>query len=92
MKPRVQMTIEEAKTIATEILKIPGPVFERAKRAAKDMSQMKAEHWPPMSVALALLGVAKSHEVEDMEGELTDALALVGKAENEYRLRLRSMQ
>lgn len=92
MKRKIQMTIEEARLISHDILRIPKPVFEKASRAAKDMPQMKAEHWPPMSVALAIMGVASAHEAKDMSSELTDALALVGKAENEYRVRMRAAQ
>ena len=86
----MKMTMEEARQISGEILGLPDPVFQRAMIAAKEMPEMKAEHWPPMTMALAIMGIGKAHEAEDIASELTDALALVSKAENEWRTKRRT--
>jgi hypothetical protein len=40
-----------------------------------------------MTLALAIMGVAKATDPKELSGELTDALALVSKAEREWRMK-----
>ena len=82
------MNINEARQIGYDKLNIPKTLFEKGLETAKEMGVIP-QHRGPMSLALCLLGVSEAHKSEDMTAELTDALALVSKAETEWRMEMR---
>ena len=79
------MTLNEARRIGADKLKLHGDVMDKALEVAKKM-EVKPEHAGPMMLALAIMGVAKATDPEELSGELTDALSLVSKAEKEWRM------
>lgn len=79
------MNINEARQIGESKMRIRPEVFSKAMEVAKEMGVVP-QHMGPMALALAFMGVSKAHKSEDMTAELTDALALVSKAENEWRM------
>lgn len=79
------MTIGEARRIGQEKLGLRPELFNKAHKAAQQMDVLP-QHLGPMTLALALLGVAKATDKKEMAGELTDALSLVSKAEKEWRM------
>ena len=85
------MNIQEARQIGKSKLSIPDELFNRCYEVGKNMGVIP-RHRGPMTLALAMLGVAEAHKAEDMTGELTDALALVSKAENEWRMEMRNRE
>lgn len=87
MTVRVKMTLQEAQMIGQSKLSMDDRLFTKCFQAAKEMPDMKPEHLPPMTLALGIMGYAKAHaEPEKIASELTDALALVAKAEREWRM------
>lgn len=79
------MTMKEAQAIGIDKLKLHPKVLHKAALVAQEMG-VERKHMPPMILALAIMGVAKATNREEIEGELTDALALVSKAEREWRM------
>lgn len=79
------MNLIEARQIGMHILSIDKKLFDKCKAAAEEMG-VKAADMGPMCLALGIMGYAKAGK-DNIEGELTDALALVAKAEREWRLR-----
>ena len=83
--------MNEARQIGMAMLNIDRPLFEKCKQAAVEMG-VAAQHMGPMTLALGIMGYAKAtQEPEKIAGELTDALALVARAEKEWRLRIKRM-
>jgi len=80
------MNMNEAVQIGTEILQLPKKVIAKAHAVAKEMA-VDPRHLGPMTLALAIMGVAKATDPKELSGELTDALALVSKAEREWRMK-----
>lgn len=85
------MNLNEAMQIGTQKLKLRPEILMKAKEAAKEMGVLPA-HMPPMMLALAIMGVAKAVDPEELSGELTDALALVSRAEKEFEMEKRGMR
>lgn len=83
------MTLAEARMIGQRKLGIEKGLFDKCKAAAREMG-VAPEHMGPMTLALGIMGYAKADK-QNMEGELTDALALVAKAEREFRLEMKGM-
>lgn len=79
------MNLQEAKQVGRSKLNLADDVMDKALEACGQMGVIP-EHRPPMMLALAILGVAKAHRADELAGELTDALALVARAEREWRL------
>lgn len=79
------MKLEEARQIGATKLNIDERLFRKAKEAAEQMG-VEPKHMGPMTLALALMGVAKAHDPSELSGEMTDALALVSRAEDEWRM------
>ena len=79
------MNVKEAYVIGVSKLKMPRDVLDRAAGVADEMGCLPA-HKGPMLLALAIMGVAKAVDPEELSGELTDALALVSRAEQEWRM------
>jgi len=79
------MNVNEARQIGESKLRVSKPLFEKSMEVAKAMD-VEARHMGPMTLALAIMGVSRAHQSEDLTAELTDALALVSKAENEWRM------
>lgn len=85
----MSMTIQEARAVGASKLRIPPELFRRALSAAKGMEGMRVEDLGPMALALALMGISEAHKSSDqLENELTDALQVVAKAENEWRMEM----
>lgn len=83
------MTLSEARQVGAEKLKITRPLFDRALEAAKAM-KVRPQDLGPMTLALALMGVVKANTSDrGLEAELTDALAVVSKAETEWSMERR---
>lgn len=78
------MTMAEARQIGEQKLRLHPEVMRKAAQVAQQM-EVKREHLPPMILALSVMGVAKATDPKELEGELTDALALVSQAEKEWR-------
>lgn len=85
---RTRLTIEEARELGAKKLRIDQGLFDRSVKAARQM-QVRPEDMGPMTLALAILGVSKAHKGDSMARELTDALELVARVENEWRMELR---
>ena len=85
------MNLNDARQIGESKLNIGRELFMRSRAVAKEMGVIPA-HMGPMTLCLALLGVTKAHESEDMAAEMTDAMALISKAENEWRMEMRQRE
>jgi hypothetical protein len=79
------LTVTEARQLGQAKLNIDTGLFDRSLQAAKDMDA-RPQDLGPLTLALALMGVAKAVDPEDLTGELTDALKLVSQAETEWEL------
>lgn len=79
------MNLQEAKQVGREKLNLADEVMDKALEACGQMG-VEAQHRPPMMLALAIMGVAKAHRADELAGELTDALALVSRAESEWKM------
>lgn len=84
---KVTLSLIDARRIATFKLSWDQKFFNKCKSAADEMG-VASEHMGPMVLALGIMGLAKVDKKE-MEGELTDALALVAKLEKEWRLEMK---
>ena len=82
------MTLNEARAIGASKLNIPDGLFKKCVEAAHEMA-VDGRHLGPMALALGIMGIAKATDAAEIEGELTDALALVSKAEKEWRMDLK---
>ena len=78
------LKIDEAYAVGRHKLNLTADVIDKAREAAQEMD-VKPAHMGPMALALAIMGVAKAVDPEELSGELTDALSLVSKAEKEWR-------
>jgi len=78
------LKIDEAYAVGRHKLNLTADVIDKAREAAQEMD-VKPAHMGPMVLALAIMGVAKAVDPEELSGELTDALALVSRAEAEWR-------
>ena len=86
----MRMTVEEARQIGESMLKVDRDLFIKVLEIAKGMEDMRKEDLGPMTLALAIMGASKvDPRDEGVAKELTDALAVVNKAEREWRLRRR---
>ena len=79
------MTLTEAYRIGQEKLGLKKPLMDKALEVVDQMNPEKA-HRPPLMLAFAIMGVAKATDPEELSSELTDALALVSKAEGLWRM------
>lgn len=80
------MSLPEAREIGSAKLDIDGPLFDKCLEQAGRMGVEK-KHLPPMTLALALLGISKAQETSiGMQAELRDALNVVSQAEEEWKL------
>lgn len=79
------MNLNDARRIGEDKLRVNKDLFIKSVEVAKSMD-VAVQHLGPMALALAIMGVSRAHKSEDMTAELTDALALVSKAENEWRM------
>lgn len=83
----MRMTIEEALQIGEAMLRIDRQLFEKSLDAARRVEGMRPQDLGPMTLAIAVLGVSKvDPRDEGLAAEMTDALALVGKAETTWRM------
>lgn len=83
----MRMTIEEARQIGEAMLRIDRQLFEKSLDAARRVEEMRPQDLGPMTLAIAILGISKvnPHD-EGLAAEMTDALALVDKAETTWRM------
>jgi uncharacterized UPF0146 family protein len=79
------VNLQEAKEVGRLKLNLADDVMDKALEVCGQMGVIP-EHRPPMMLALAILGVAKAHRADELAGELTDALALVSRAEREWTM------
>ena len=80
------MTLIEARMIGMSMLNMDKRVFDKAK-AVCDERDVAPNHMGPMTLAFAIMGLARAvGDSDKIRGELTDALALVAKAEKQWRL------
>ena len=87
MKDRLRMTIEEAREIGASQLKIDRGLFEKSLEAARRVEGMQREDLAPMALILAVMGMSKvDPHRPGIEQELGDAIDLIGKAEQAWRL------
>ena len=82
------MTLIDARRIAISKFGWDRKLFDMCKAAAEDMN-VKPVDMPPMCLAIGIMGLARVGKGEDLSSELTDALALVAKAEKEWRLEIK---
>jgi hypothetical protein len=81
------MTIEEAREIGAAMLKVDRDLFEKSLEAARRVEGMRKEDLAPMALILAVMGVSKVNPNDPgIERELGDAVDLIGKAEQAWRL------
>ena len=87
MVDRLRMTIEEAREVGATQLKIDRELFKTSLEAARRVEGMRQEDLGPMALVLAVMGVSKVDPNDrGIERELGDAVELVGKAEQAWRL------
>lgn len=80
------MDVATARAIGLRKLSMDAKLFRKCLDAAKEMD-VRPKDLGPMALAIGIMGLAKAGaEREKIEGELTDALALVARAEREWRL------
>ena len=80
------MTLIEARMIAHSMLNMDKRVFDKAKAICEERD-VAPSHMGPMTLAFAIMGLARAvGDSDKIRGELTDALALVAKAEKQWRL------
>jgi hypothetical protein len=83
----MKLTLEEARQLGAAKLWIDRALFDKSLEVAKGLDGMRREDLGPMTLALAILGVSKAHVSDQgLAAELTDALALVAKAEEAWRM------
>ena len=83
------MTINEARIIGLRKLNVSRELFDMCMRTARALPEMRAQDVPPITLALAMMGAAQVRDIDEIEGELTDALSLVAKAEREYQMEMK---
>ena len=80
------MNIQDAQVIGAAKLHVDPGLFQKCLEVAKEM-EVKPKDLGPMALILAILGVSKAHQSDDiLEAEMMDAAELVAKAENEWNL------
>lgn len=79
------MTLNDARRIGYDMFGWDKRFFDKCKAAAEEM-QVHPQHMGPMCLAIGVMGFAKVGK-ENIEGELTDALSLVAKAEHVWQLK-----
>lgn len=83
----MRMTVEEARQIGESQLRIDRPLFEKALEGARNSEGMRQEDLGPMALVIAIMGIAKVNPRDPgFAAEMTDALALIDKAEKTWRL------
>lgn len=83
----MRMTIEEARQIGEAMLRIDRQLFEKSLEAARKAEGMRKEDLGVMSLVIAIMGISKVNpRDEGFASEMTDALALIDKAEKQWRL------
>ena len=80
------MTYEEAQVIGATKMKVSPSRLKDAMNAAREM-KIEPEHMPPVALAMAFMQKAGAfQDPREVQGEFTDALALVSQAESEWRM------
>lgn len=83
----MRMTVEEARQIGEAMLRIDRQLFEKSLDAARKVEEMRPQDLGPMSLVLAIMGISKVNpRDEGFAAEMTDALALIDKAETTWRM------
>jgi hypothetical protein len=83
----MRMTVEEARQIGEAMLRIDRQLFEKSLDAARKVEEMRPQDLGPMTLVLAILGISKVNpRDEGFAAEMTDALALIDKAETTWRM------
>ena len=83
----MRMTVEEARQIGEAMLRIDRQLFEKSLEAARKAEGMRQEDLGPMTLVVAIMGISKVNpRDEGFAAEMTDALALIDKAEKQWRL------
>jgi hypothetical protein len=83
----MRMTVEEARQIGEAMLRIDRQLFEKCLDAARRVEEMRPQDLGVMTLALGVMGVSKVNPRDPgFAAELTDALALVDKAETTWRM------
>lgn len=83
----MRMTVEEARQIGEAMLRIDRQLFEKSLDAARKVEEMRPQDLGPMTLAIAILGISKvDPRDEGLAAEMTDAFALIDKAETTWRM------
>ncbi len=83
----MRMTIEEARQIGEAMLRIDRQLFEKSLEVARKVEEMRPQDLGVMTLAIAILGVSRVNpRDEGFAAEMTDALAVIDKAEKQWRL------
>lgn len=83
----MRMTVEEARQIGEAMLRIDRQLFEKSLDAARKVEEMRPQDLGPMTLVLAIMGISKVNpRDEGFAAEMTDALALIDKAETTWRM------
>jgi hypothetical protein len=87
-KPPVQLTLKEAHELGKTKLGITDDLFNTCVQKARRVQGMRPGDLSIMSLAFALMGLAKVDvkNIDSFQRELTDALSLIAKAEKEWRM------
>lgn len=80
------LTIEQARRLGEAKLRIDRDIFDFAANVADEM-EISGDARGPMILAIAILKLSRVDiRSEALQSEMTDALALVDKAEKQWRL------
>lgn len=79
------LTIQEARQLGAERLRIAPDVFNRSVEIAKEMDA-RHQDIGVVALALSIMGVAGVTEKKGMEDEFASALQLISMAEKEWRM------
>jgi hypothetical protein len=83
----MRMTVEEARQIGETMLRIDRELFEKSLDAARRAEGMRPQDLGPMTLVVAIMGVSKVNPRDPgFAAEMTDALALIDKAEKTWRM------
>lgn len=83
----MRMTVEEARQIGEAMLRIDRQLFEKSLDAARKVEEMRPQDLGPMTLVLAIMGISKVNpRDEGFAAEMTNALALIDKAETTWRM------
>lgn len=86
----MRMTVEEARQIGEAMLRIDRQLFEKSLDAARKVEEMRPQDLGPMTLVLAIMGISKVNpRDEGFAAEMTDALALIDKAETTWRMMMK---